>query len=600
MRVKSEDGSGERGAGSRTQRTMIRSLLVCCLLPIAYCLAAFAAPPDDASKALQEVKAFRAAEAQRVFRTVEILRRAEAAGVQASQGFDIQHWDLDLRVIPAARTIAGTVTMSFEPTQSLSKIKMRLYPRLKASGATLDGVVLKVKRDGANLTFNLAQPLQPGTTHDLAVTYSGTPVVTGGLGGGMMFGSHDGTPSATTLSEPFDSYAWWPCVDDVKDKATMTMRLTVPAGMTGASNGTLDGVTANGDGTLTYTWSENYPLSNYLISANVTNYSTSSDHYQGLDGTTSMPIDYFVYPEGLANSMNTVQRVPDMIAFFANLAGEYPFLNEKYGMVTFPWGGGMEHQTLTSMGDAYLGGGTGDYDGIYAHELAHMWWGDAVTCATWNDIWLNEGFATYYEMLWLVHHYQGDEGDFMSQYYDDGAYDGYLGGAVYRKNGNQPFADTGAIYEKGAWVLHMLKGVMGEDSFDRALRRYRAAHALGVASTADLRAACEAQYGHPLDWFFDQWVYTPKRPIYRMTTTQGVGQVTVVIEQRQPHKVANRTSDRDVYTMWVPLWFHYSDGSSEIRTVWNNQRSQSFNFAVSKPLESVGLDEGHTILKTLQ
>jgi len=242
----------------------------------------------------------------------------------------------------------------------------------------------------------------------------------------------------------------------------------------------------------------------------------------------------------------------------------------------------------------------GDYDGIYAHELAHMWWGDAVTCATWNDIWLNEGFATYYEMLWLVHHYQGDEGDFMSQYYDDGAYDGYLGGAVYRKNGNQPFADTGAIYEKGAWVLHMLKGVMGEDSFDRALRRYRAAHALGVASTADLRAACEAQYGHPLDWFFDQWVYTPKRPIYRMTTTQGVGQVTVVIEQRQPHKVANRTSDRDVYTMWVPLWFHYSDGSSEIRTVWNNQRSQSFNFAVSKPLESVGLDEGHTILKTLQ
>ena len=129
----------------------------------------------------------------------------------------------------------------------------------------LDGAPVRGSRDGANLVYRLPSPLQPGTTHSLAVTYSGRPTVTGGLGGGMMFASHAGIPSATTLSEPFDSYAWWPCVDDVKDKATMEMHLTVPAGMTGASNGTLTGVRTNADGTLTYDWREDYPLSNYLI-----------------------------------------------------------------------------------------------------------------------------------------------------------------------------------------------------------------------------------------------------------------------------------------------------------------------------------------------
>lgn len=594
--MKRKDGSGKRGAGSRR----VQRFLAVCLLPLAYGLSAFAAPPEDPSRAMEESKAFRSAESRRVFRTLEILRRAEAAGVQPSQGFDIQHWDLAIKVDPAARTISGTVTMRFDPTEPLARIKMRLYASMRVSGALLDGAPLQLRRKGANLTFNLVPPLQVGSTHELAVTYSGTPVVTGGLGGGMMFGNHGGVPSATTLSEPFDSYAWWPCVDDVKDKATMTMHLTVPDGMTGASNGKLDGVTTNGDGTLTYFWREDYPLSNYLISANVTNYTTFSDQYTGLDGRSFMPIDYFVYPEGVASAMATVTRVPDMISYFSNLAGEYPFLREKYGMVAFPWGGGMEHQTLTSMGDAYLGGRVADYDGIYSHELAHMWWGDEVTCATWNDIWLNEGFATYYEVLWLVHHYQGDEGAYMSRYYDDGLYNGYLGGSVYLKSGNRPFSDTGAVYDKGAWVLHMLKPVMGEESLMRALRAYRAAHALGTATTADLRAACEAEYGNTLDWFFDQWVYTPKRPIYHMTTTLGTGQLTVNIQQRQPHLIAHRASDRDVYIMWVPIWVHYSDGSSEIRSVWNNQRNQTFTFAVSKPVESVGLDEGHSILKVVQ
>ncbi len=557
-------------------------------------------PVDDAASAVAEVKAFRALESRRVFERLDAARRAQAAGVQPSQHFDIEHYDIAIKVDPAARTIAGTVTMTFAPTQSLDQVKMRLHPKLKSTGSTLDGAPIKTGRDGANLAFKLTPPLQPGQAHVLAVQYSGTPVVTGGLGGGMMFGTHDGVSSATTLSEPFDSYAWWPCVDDVLDKATMEMHLTVPASMSGASNGTLTGTATNPDGTVTYSWREDYPLPNYLISANVTNYLQFTDHYTSLDGKTVMPIEYYVYPEGLANATATVTRVPDMIAYYASLAGEYPFLNEKYGMVAFPWGGGMEHQTLTSMGDDYFGGRIGDFDGIYSHELAHMWWGDNVTCATWNDIWLNEGFATYYEVLWLARRFGAEEGDFMDQYYDDGNPNGYMAGAVYRSNGNAPFADTGAVYDKGAWVLHMLKHVMGEASFNQALRDYRAAHQLGNASTADLRAACEARYGQSLTWFFDQWVYTPKRPIYRFSFVASTGSVAVTLDQTQPQKVANRASGKDTYIMPVDLTLHYQDGSVETRTVLNDKRSQTFAFSVSKPVTSVGFDEGHWILKAMK
>ena len=581
-------------------RPLAVSVLLCLGLAAFPLGAAVAAPVDDAAAAVKEVKAFRAVESRRVFERLDAARRAEAAGVQPSQHFDIGHYDIAIQVNPASRTIAGTVTMSFEATQSLDQVKMRLHPKLKATGSTLDGAPFKTGRDGANLTFKLKPALQPGQTHVLTVDYSGTPVVTGGLGGGMMFGAHDGVSSATTLSEPFDSYAWWPCVDDVLDKATMEMHITVPAGMSGASNGTLTGTTTNPDGTVTYSWREDYPLPNYLISANVTNYLLFTDHYTSLDGKTVMPIEYYVYPEGLANATATVTRVPDMIAYYATLAGEYPFLNEKYGMVAFPWGGGMEHQTLTSMGDDYFGGRVGDFDGIYSHELAHMWWGDNVTCATWNDIWLNEGFATYYEVLWLVRRFGVQEGEFMDQYYDDGNPNGYLGGSVYRTNGNQPFADTGAVYDKGAWVLHMLKHVMGEAGFNQALRDYRAAHQLGNASTADLRAACEAAYGQPLTWFFDQWIYTPKRPIYRFSFAAGTGSVTVTLDQTQPQKVANRTSNRDTYIMPVDFTLHYQDGTAETRTALNDKRSQTFAFSVSKPVTSVGFDEEHWILKAMR
>ena len=573
-----------------------RRIILCLVIGlIATVVSAGKRAVPDPREAVRRAHELHAAEAQRLSARFTL----SPANVQPKQKLDVLHADLDLRIDPGQQTIRGSVTMQFSPTAALRKLKMRLREPLQVNSTLMDGRPVQMNRSGSDLIFTFSPSLAPQSVHVLNVAYGGTPAPGGGIGGGMMFDTHQNVPSATTLSEPFGSYNWWPCVDDLSDKLTVDVKLTVPPGMFGASNGKLAAATPNADGWTTFHWIESYPLSNYLVSANVTNYAVFSSTYTSLDGKRKMPIRYYVYPEDLQQAQQNFRNVPEMIRAFARLVGEYPFLKEKYGMVSFPFGGGMEHQTLTSVFDR-AAGAAGDFDLLFAHELAHQWFGDEVTCETWNDIWLNEGFATYFEILWGLKAFGANEGDYMSIFYDDGLYNGQLRGSVHLNRSANPFMDTGAIYDKGGWVLHMLKYVMGEERFFRALRNYRAAHAYSNASTADLQAACEAVYGKSLEWFFDQWVFTPYRPIYGYSFTQSGNSVAVTITQSQPHRIANRTSGADTYIMPVRLTLHYSDGTSQVVTVWNDRRSQTFTLSALKTVASVGFDEEHRILMVLQ
>lgn len=601
LRVLQNEGNRRRIRSynkTENERLRNRPLLVTCFVIalISAVAAGGGAPPADRVRdAVRLARALQAQEAKRLFQHFAVRKD----GVQRRQAFDVLHDDLDLRIDPRDRTITGTVAMRFSPTATLGKLMMRLHEPLQVTSALLDGRPAQLKRNGSDLIFTLTPPLAPQSIHTLTIAYGGAPPEGGGLGGGMMFDIHQNVPSATTLSEPFGSSNWWPCVDDLSDKLTVDMKLTVPPGMLGASNGKLVATTPNPDGWTTYHWSESYPLSNYLVSANVTNYAAFSDSYRSLDGKQIMPLRYYVYPEDLQRAMINFKRVPEMIRLFAGMVGEYPFIKEKYGMVAFPWGGGMEHQTLTSVGASQTST-TGNPDILFAHELAHQWFGDEVTCATWNDIWLNEGFATYFQHLWALHEFGGKEGEYMARFYDDGLYDGSMKGSVYMFQDANPFVDAGAIYDKGAWVLHMLKYVMGKERFFRALRVYRAAHAYSNASTADLQSACESTYGKSLAWFFDEWVYTPFRPIYHVAFTQAASALTVTIRQTQPHRIAHRTSGADVYIMPVQLTLHFSDGASQVLNVLNDSRVQTFTFTVSKVVASVGFDEDHRILNIVK
>ena len=523
-----------------------------------------------------------------------------------AQPIDVKNYRLQIKLTPDTPALAGTVTISAQTTATIGMLSIDAAENLNVDAVRLDGSPRDFKRKKSRIDLTLTPPIAEGTLFAVAVDYHGVPVNSSVLGGGMLVARHPagGFPVMANLSEPYAAPTWWPCIDDPTDKATAEIEATAPDGYLVASNGVLDRTQHNADQTATFFWRESFPVATYLISVAATNYSKFEDTYTAMDGVTQMPLVYYVYPEhlGLAQIKFGVTR--RALEIFAPLFGEYPFLTEKYGMAEFPWGGAMEHQTMTSMGSNIIGSLSNSGELVIAHELAHHWWGDLVTMKTWDDIWLNEGFATYSEVLFFERYQDIDPGELMSRSYDDGKVSGNLGGTVTAEDLDNPFDDRGAIYTKGAWVLHMLRHVVGDAAFFDALKDYRGRHGFGNASTRDLQQVFEEHYGSTLEWFFQQWIYATGRPSYKVSTDieapdqSGNYTVSFVIKQKQSQSIPGRS--QSVYIMPLDLTIHYVDGSSETRQVWNDARKQTFRFTLSKRPINVSLDEGHWILKKLK
>ncbi len=522
------------------------------------------------------------------------------------QPIDVKHYRLQIRLSPDAPAIAGTVTISAETTSQVEAISIDAEPNLTIDALRFDGSSRSFKRKKNRIDISFSEPLQALRSFEVAIDYHGIPVVSNLLGGGMLVARHPagGFPVMASLSEPYAAPTWWPCIDDPTDKATAEIEATAPSGYQIASNGLLDGTQNNADQTTTFFWRESFPIATYLISVAATNYSRFEDTYTAMDGVTQMPLVYYVYPEHLGVAQQKFAVTRRALEIFAPLYGEYPFLTEKYGMAEFPWSGAMEHQTMTSMGSNVVGSATNNGELIIAHELAHHWWGDLVTMKTWDDIWLNEGFATYSEVLFFERYSNIDPGELMSRSYDDGEVSGVLGGTVTAENLSNPFDDRGAIYTKGAWVLHMLRRVLGDERFFAALREYRARYAFSNASTSDFQRVCESEFGGSLDWFFQQWIYATGRPVYKVSSeisaAGGLGRytATLLIKQKQIQEIPGR--EQRVYIMPLDVTIHFADGTSENRAVWNDARKQRFTFEVAKLPVKLVVDEEHWVLKKVK
>ncbi len=525
--------------------------------------------------------------------------------VSIPQALDIKHYKLNISLVPETSGISGTVDIIGETLQSVNSIKVNVLNNLTVKSLKFNGMTKTFRREGERISLDFDNPLDAKTQFTITVDYQGSAAVVGRIGGGMLVSNHQGALSMASLSEPFAAPSWWPCIDDPADKTTVEMAVTVPAGYEEVSNGVLVKTESNPNGSKTFFWREDYPISNYLVSVATTNYSKFQDTYTTLDGAT-VPLFYYVYPEHLDGAKRKFAVTPQAMNIYAKLFGEYPFVNEKYGMAEFPWGGAMEHQTMTSMGQGIVGGSSSGTL-VTVHELAHQWWGDLVTLSSWHDIWLNEGFATYSEVLFLEKGLLMNPGKTMTQYYDDGQPFGDLGGTVYADDAD-PFGDIGAVYDKGAWVLHMLRHVMGDNSFFDALKDYRTQYAYSNASTDKFRQVCEAHYGKSLKAFFDQWVMAPSRPIYKVSTrisnnpgADGKYQVIVSVRQKQNITIPNRTPDmKNVFVMPIDLTFHFANGRQETQTVVNDSRKQMFIFSLSEAPTNIGFDEGNWILKAMQ
>ncbi|MCX7717686.1 MAG: M1 family aminopeptidase [Candidatus Sumerlaeaceae bacterium] len=356
------------------------------------------------------------------------------------------------------------------------------------------------------ITITLPAPVPAGEEFRVRIAYSGTPSTAGTFGPPFARARH-GSPATTvlyTFSEPYGARKWWPCKDLPDDKATTTIqRIIVPsgAGWQVVSNGKLQGITNNGNGTETWTWVNSFPITTYLVSMCISNYIYVSAVYTSRDGLTTMPISHAIYPENIGLEGSGAVGTLEVMNFFADTFGEYPFLPEKYFTASHYSGSGMEHQTCTSMPGGDVQDGRQRRN---VHELAHMWFGDKVTCRTFDHLWLNEGFATYAEALW-VEHSQGKA-----------AFHSYVNAwsvttTVPVIGPNSDSFSGSVVYRKGAWVLHMLRRVVGDPAFFQILRDYTEVPSIkyGTALTPDFKAVAESVSGKNLTSFFNQWLYRP-------------------------------------------------------------------------------------------
>ncbi len=490
---------------------------------------------------------------------------------------NILKYYLNIDLFPEEKLLQGDVTITgVVLDKTIKQIDLNFYDNMKISLLTLNGEKSSYEEKGTRLSipyFNTKSD-----TFNIRVVYEGTPKRVGFSS--FVFGEINGMSCTYNLNEPNYASTWFPCNDIPSDKALLDIKITNDSSEVSASNGLLMGVTTNGS-RRTYHWKSDYPISTYLICLFSSDYKTFSQEYISQNKQDTMSIDYYVFPNQLEDAKIDFQDHPDMINFFAKTFGEYPFIKEKYGVAEFLWQlGAMETQTLTGIGSNFIGGYKlfGD---VYAHELSHHWWGDAVGPETWKDIWLNEGFASYCEALYKEHigGFNALRAAMLSKYRDN------FYGTLY--NPKDLFGQT--VYEKGAWVLHMLRHEVGDSTFFKILRTYYQTYKYKNASTRDFENICEKVSGKNLEQFFNQWVFDGSGILnvdYSWETDNN--NLTLNLAQTQ--------TGYNVYQFPLDIKIVYTDNSEEIKTIFVNQRQQNFVFPMTKTPAVIKVDPYNWLL----
>jgi aminopeptidase N len=498
---------------------------------------------------------------------------------------DVTHYFLDLDFVPTSRTVSGSVTVTATSlANGFRHLVLDLMDNMTVTSATRGATSLTFTHSGDLLDIVLDQPFDAGQSFAVKITYGGVPDATGfgSIGWNKYYSSGQGN-MVWTLSEPEGARTWWPCKDRPDDKATVEEWWTVPGTWTATGNGVLTGTVTLPGSKKQFKWLPSHPLTTYLVSIAATVYSTFTNTYGTLSGGT-MPVTHYVYSEYLVKAQESFNQTPAMIRFYAETFGEYPFVEDKYGMSAFPWPGAMEHTTNTSYGYMLITGGH-TYDYIVAHELSHQWFGDSVSPAQWQDVWLNEGTASYCEALW-AEHLNGAQG---YQDYMDTFWSSHFDGPVY--DPADLFGDT--VYNKGAWVHHMLRRVMNGAPYFEGMRDWYASRKDGAGNTADFEALMEQHHGGALDWFFEEWVHGENSPAYEYgwsCADAGNGTYRTYLRIHQVQ------TDAGTFTMPVDVTLTTASGS-ETRTVWNDQPDQDFVLETTAPVTGLAFDEHEWILR---
>jgi len=506
--------------------------------------------------------------------------------------YDLEHVDLRLKLDFDASSIEGDVTFQLRANRAeVSKLLLDLVDTLAVDTLLYADRPATYSHANRLLLIALDPPLPADQETTLRIRYHGTPQFDGFMG--LQFTAHGPhipgptTPAAQTLSETNAAPAWWPCKDVTSDKFSLDCWIDVPSEYIATANGVWVDSQAGAQGRTVHHWRERYPIATYLVAVNATNFAHWDDSYRPIAGGPPMPVRYFCYPENEPLARVAWARTPQMITALAERFGEYPFVDEQYGMVEFNWPGGMEHQTLTSYGSYLLHGDLADNERVVAHELGHQWFGDLISPGTWDDIWLNEGFAVYCEALWL----EASSGmDAYREHLRSRSLPGgrEFNGSIYRPD----YTFNATVYSKGAWVLHMLRHVMGDDAFFSSLKSYRLNRAHDHATTEYLWRELERTSGLRLEPFFDAWVYGRGRPNYALQWSTSPREEGVWLDLKLEQLQAEQ-----VFPMPVDLVALFDDAPPETLTVIDTLRVMTARLPLTQAPTRMLVDPDDWILK---
>ncbi len=496
--------------------------------------------------------------------------------------YDLKHYKFELEADPNISYLKGKVTPLFEIVgDDVTSIFFDFN-----SGMTVDSI--KYHGDKINYSFtgsfelkvDLPITLQDGDLDSLSIWYQGNPEASG-FGSFATSGQvcEPSKPLMWTLSEPYGARDWWPTKQTLNDKIdSIDMIITTPRMYTVASNGLLISKDIVG-GNAVFHWKHRYPEPAYLIAFAISEYKEYID-WVVFDNGDSLMVQEFVYPCALDYSKENSPEIVPMIKLFSELFGQYPFYKEKYGHALFGWGGGMEHASMTFVSSF-------SYD-LIAHELGHQWFGDKVTCGSWQHIWLNEGFATYLEGL--TYQFLGYETSWENWKIAN------ITKATQLPYGKVFVEDTTSVgrifssnlsYAKGSYLVHMLRWKLGDDNFFQALRNYLKDPKLAYnyALTEDLKSHLETQSGQDLTEFFNDWFYGGGYPTYTVNWWHGSAKNKIKIEINQ----AQSDNSVDFFEMPVPVRV-VGESQDTIVVMDNTENGQIFTFELDFDIKSIELD----------
>jgi len=447
--------------------------------------------------------------------------------------YDVVFYGIDLEVNDTSTFIQGSTQILVTAVEDLDEVVFELSISMTVDSVFIDGEKVPAYSHGKDLIRITPEvTLEAGKQFSTLIFYHGTGGQYGFFSGisnriDGLWGKH----VTYTLSEPFHAMDWFACKQVLTDKADSAyVYLTVADHLKAGSNGLLAGVDSLPGNKVRYRWETRYPIAFYLLSLSVSEYIDYSYYLHPEESPDSFLFQNYIYDTAayLPANKDDIDATGDMIEWFSWIFGNYPFWKEKYGHCVAPMGGGMEHQTMTTLANFGFN--------LVAHELAHQWFGDNVTCASWQDIWINEGFASYAEYLALEQLVSKRQADYWMEAAHDRVYT-EPEGCVYipEEDATDEFRifSYALSYKKGAALLHMIRYELNDDSiFYETLENFQEQFADSVATGDDFLMVLNETSGRSFDWFFDQWYYGQGYPLFNFAWWQTTDSLFIVAEQK--------------------------------------------------------------------